>query len=61
VAGEVARLEWEFDCSDDSMGGFIVMATMVVMVAPSWGTASVSAQARAVMASVGGAVRRSRA
>jgi hypothetical protein len=43
MAGEVARLEGEFDCSDDSMGGFIVMATVVVMVAPSWGTASVSA------------------
>ena len=59
MAGEVARLEGEFDCGGDSMGGFIIMATMVVMVAPSWGTASVSAEARAVMVSIGGAVRRS--
>jgi hypothetical protein len=42
MAGEVSRLEGEFDWGDDSMGRFIIMAT-VVMVAPSWGTASVSA------------------
>jgi hypothetical protein len=43
VAGEVARLEGEFDWGSDSMGGFIIMAIVVVMAAPSWGTASVSA------------------
>ena len=43
MAGEVARLEGEFDGGSDSMGGFIIMATVVVMMTPSWGTASVSA------------------
>ena len=43
MAGEAARLEGKFDWGSDGMGGFIIMATVVVMVAPSWGTASVSA------------------